>query len=199
MSDIAKELAFTELEALEVARRNDLASAVIPAAVRLFSKRTDLWAQLKTWEKRSPSKWHLVFLAGGLALHFVESGTNWTFDTGTAIVLATGLNFYQTAHHKDRVVERLGTEVSSCDDQLSQLEVVWRGATGYDTFNEIREFAGEFGLDEEDKKFRDWWAEHRKRILVRACGYEKGEKMAKDEAERITKFDAAMRDLRKPS
>jgi hypothetical protein len=156
-------------------------------------------AQLNIWEKKTPSKWHWLFFVGGLALHFVESGSNWNFDTGTAMVLGAGLSFYQIAHHIDRVVERLGTGVSSCDDQLSQLEVIWLGATAYDTFNEMREFAGEFGLDSEDKKFQSWWAKQRGQILAKVCGYEKGEKMAKDETERSAKFDAAMRDLRKPS
>ena len=195
MNDVVQEMRLSELESLEVNRRNDVAWPVIPAAVRLFTEQRELAERIGIATKRTINYWDVVSMIGGFALHFFLASNIWEFNVGTLVFSMSVGNLYLTERETKRLIENLRMQRNSCDYQLAQLEVIWRSATACDSFGEIRQFASEFDFDSQNTEFRKWWIKQTVRILERVCGWEKAEFLAAKEAERSAKFEDAMRKI----
>lgn len=113
MSDIDEKLEFTEMEALEVRRRQHVAWALIPAAVRFFTRREDIGERIRILKKTAPSYWYWALMVGGVALDFILSGRSWgfnwhwEFNLGTLFFLIGGISLYQTTREKEREEKRV--------------------------------------------------------------------------------------------
>lgn len=171
MSDAVQEMELSELERLEFNRRRDVAYAVIPAAIRLFSERTKLEERIKNTSKTARSYWYWIVIAGGVVLNYFMSGDTYRFTWGTGVALLAIFMWYS----KQYQLEQLKSQRDKYNGRLYELEVVWNGATGsIITFWDINRFAGEFGFDSEESVFCDWWAKQTTSILARVCELQRG-------------------------
>jgi hypothetical protein len=171
MSDTVQEIELSELERLEFSRRRDLAYAVIPAAIRLFSERNKLEERIKSTSKTARSYWYWIVIAVGVVLNYFMSDDTYRFTWGTGVALLAIFMWYS----KQYQLEQLKSQRDKYNGRLYELEVVWNGATGNSvTFWDINRFAGEFGFDSEDNAFCDWWAKQTASILARVCELQKG-------------------------
>jgi len=174
MSDTAQAVALSELEKLEFNRRRDLAYAVIPAAVRLFSERNKLEERIKSTSKTARSYWYWVVIAGGVVLNYFMSDDTHRFTWGTGIALLAIFMWYS----KQYQLEQLKSQRDKYNGRLYELEVVWNGATGNSiAFWDINRFAGEFGFDSEGDIFCGWWAKQTASILARIRELQNGNLM----------------------
>lgn len=171
MNDVVQEMELSEFERLEFNRRRDVAYAVIPAAIRLFSERIKLEERIKSTSKTARSYWYWIIIAGGVVLNYFMSDDTHRFTWGTGIALMAIFMWYS----KQYQLEQLKSQRDKYNGRLYELEVVWNGATGSSiTFWDINRFAGEFGFDSEDNVFCDWWAKQTVSILARVCELQKG-------------------------
>jgi len=185
MSDTVQEIELSELEKLEFNRRRDMAYAVIPAAIRLFSERNKLEERIKSTSKTARSYWYWVVIAGGVVLNYFMSDDAHRFTWGTGIALLAIFMWYS----KQYQLEQLKSQRDKYNGRLYELEVVWNGATGNSiTFWDINRFAGEFGFDSEDNAFCDWWAKQTASILTRVCELQKGGHMDENLEKRQAKL-----------
>lgn len=190
MNVAEQEIELSELERLEFDRRNDLAFAVVPAAARIFSERTELEERIKSESKAANSYWYWVIGGGGLVLQAFLSDNlfEWTWGIGSAIALAA-IGFWYLKRYE---LWQLGARHDRCNERLYELEVIWIGATGHSTFWSINDIVD---LDRDGNKFCDWRAEQESMILERACGYERGRKIGEDRAKRMANFKTALSDF----
>ncbi|MDO8810847.1 MAG: hypothetical protein Q7J38_02300 [Gallionella sp.] len=187
MSDAVQEMELSEFERLEFNRRRDVAYAVIPAAIRLFSERTKLEERINSTSKTARSYWYWVVIAGGVVLNYFMSDDIHRFTWGTGIALIAIFMWYS----KQYQLEQLKSQRDKYNGRLYELEVVWNGATGSSiTFWDINRFAGEFGFDSEENVFCDWWAKQTASILARVCELQRGGHMD----ENLEKRQARLRD-----
>jgi len=196
MNDAAQDMELTELQSIEFNRRMNVADAVIPAAQRLLYEKHNLAINIETEIRRKVSYWTWASLVIGLGLHFFLATSLWTFNVGTAIFLFAGYLANVINTQSAQYITSMRLRDMQCDDQLSQLEVIWSGATALNSLKSIREFASEAGTYPDNEEFIKWRHKHTEQMLVQICGYEKGERIAKDRAERLAKFDEGMRSLR---
>src|SRR3989338_1807096 len=174
MSDTAQEIALSELEKLEFNRRRDLAYAVIPAAVRLFSERNKLEERIKSTSKIARSYWYWIVIVGGVVLNYFLSDDTHRFTWGTGIALLAIFMWYS----KQYQLEQLKSQRDKYNGRLYELEVVWNGATGNSiAFWDINRFAGEFWVDSEGDIFCGWWAKQTASILARIRELQNGNLM----------------------
>ena len=185
MSDTVQEIELSELERLEFNRRRDLAYAVIPAAIRLFSERNKLEERIKSTSKTARSYWYWIVIAGGVVLNYFMSDDTYRFTWGTGVALLAIFMWYS----KQYQLEQLKSQRDKYNGRIYELEVVWNGATGNSvTFWDINRFAGEFGFDSEDDAFCDWWAKQTASILARVCELQKGGHMDENLEKRQAKL-----------
>lgn len=171
MSVAVQEMELSEFERLEFNRRRDVAYAVIPAAVRLFSERAKLEERIKSTSKAARSYWYWIIIAGGVVLNYFMSDEINRFTWGTGIALMAIFMWYS----KQYQLEQLKSQRDKYNGRLYELEVVWNGATGSGiSFWDINRFAGEFGFDSEESVFCDWWAKQTGSILARVCELQRG-------------------------
>jgi hypothetical protein len=175
MSDHEQERELSEFERLEFNRRSDMAYAVIPAAVRLFSERAKLEERIKNTSKAARSYWYWIVVVGGVVLNYFMSDADHRVTWGTGIAIIATFMWYS----KQYQLEQLKSQRDKYNGRLYELEVVWNGATGsHITFWDISRFAGEFGFDSEENAFCDWWSKQTSSILARVCELQKDEKTA---------------------
>lgn len=171
MSVAVQEIELSEFERLEFNRRRDVAYAVIPAAVRLFSERAKLEERIKSTSKAARSYWYWIIIAGGVVLNYFMSDEINRFTWGTGIALMAIFMWYS----KQYQLEQLKSQRDKYNGRLYELEVVWNGATGSGiSFWDINRFAGEFGFDSEESVFCDWWTKQTGSILARVCELQRG-------------------------
>lgn len=178
-----QEIALSEIESLEYKRRVDVAYAVIPVAVRIFHDRTRIVELSNDKSKTKISFWAWAFFWFGFVLHFLVASMHVDFNFGTVIFLIAGLNLFNFWEVTENWTEQMRTARNDCDYQLSNLEVVWRGATGYDSFREIGLLELEDERHLQSEKFRKWWNKQTLRILERVCGREKAESIPGTDAQ----------------
>ena len=187
MSDAVQEMEFSEFERLEFNRRKDVAYAVIPAAVRLFSERAKLEERIKSTTKIAGSYWYWIVIVAGVVINYFLSDGDHRFTWGTGIALIAIFMWYS----KQYQLEQLKSQRDKYNGRLYELEVIWNGATGNNiTFWDINRFAGEFGFDSEEDVFCDWWEKQTASILSRVCELVEGNKTADD----LTKHQAKLRE-----
>ena len=194
MSDTARGMEeLSEYERLEFNRREDVALyGVLPAAVKLFKEKSELEKAKNDFElKRDRSHWHryrfLYVLVVGIGSHFFLAGGPWGLNYGTIIVL------FACAYIAAEVYEQaqLHSQLNKCAEKLSELEVMWnsvapaRARKG--TFEDMSKFADTGRLNFDDYACFSWYVEQRTWILVRVCGWEKGQRVGDELTRQDTK------------
>lgn len=193
MNDAVQETELSELERLEFNRRSDVAYAVVPVAVRLFSERAKLEERIKRTSKIARSYWYWIVIAGGVVLNYFLSDEGHKITLGTGVALLTIFMWYS----KQYELGQLESQRDKYNGRLYEMEVIWNGATGsHITFWDINRFAGEFGFDSEADIFCDWWAKQSTSILARVCEREKAEKIVDELAKHQAKAREDIRDFR---
>jgi len=193
MNDAAQEIELSEFERLEFNRRSDVAYAVVPAAVRLFSERAKLEERMKRTSKAARSYWYWIIIAGGVVLNYFLSDDGHRLTWGTGVALLAIFMWYS----KQYELGQLEAQRDKYNGRLYEMEVIWNGATGsHITFWDLNRFAGEFGFDSEADIFCDWWAKQSTSILARVCERGKGEKIIEELAKRQAKPREDLRDFR---
>ncbi|MDD5300023.1 MAG: hypothetical protein PHD65_05965 [Gallionella sp.] len=193
MNDAVQETELSELERLEFNRRSDVAYAVVPAAVRLFSERAKLEERIKRTSKIARSYWYWIVIAGGVVLNYFLSDEGHKITWGTGVALLTIFMWYS----KQYELGQLESQRDKYNGRLYEMEVIWNGATGsHITFWDINRFAGEFGFDREAEVFCDWWTTQSTSILARVCERGTAEKIVEELAKRQAKLREDLRDFR---
>ncbi|WP_143053116.1 hypothetical protein [Nitrosovibrio tenuis] len=157
----------TELEKIEFNRRIDIAYSVIEAAARCFGLMSDLDERIKSAAKAASSYWYWFFIIVGIVMHYSPSYAGSGLNTGIWVIFAT-LGVWCA---KQFELRQLKTQRDGYEERLYELEMIWRSVVGTGAFFwDIDKFTND-GLDHEDDAFSAWWAEQRRWILERVCGY----------------------------
>lgn len=172
-----EEANFSEIESIEIKRRNDEVNALINATVRQFIRRNDSRTSLKSFESnwlsnRRPYWWSFIFFAGlGLDWYLQKSSTGFEFNYGSLICVVTLMLFY--ANKFD--IHRINQEISKVIEKLYDLEMKWSAVTGADSFWELERFIKDNYFDNQNKKFREWRVDQRYHIIRSVCDFNRSD------------------------
>ena len=163
MNYSAQEIKLSELERLEFNRRIDVANAVVHGAARVFCKIIELDEVIEKESKTANSIWYLVAILGGLAMDYFLS------DSGHKVSLGGYIAFISIALFawKKFEIVYFQSRRDHYNERLYELEVIWSGAIGTNTFWSISSFAHKFEHDRHNDQFQDWWLEQSTMILER--------------------------------
>lgn len=160
----------TELERIEITRRIDVARSTLPAATQYFTEKDAVDERIKSASK--PSRHFFPFSAFfvSLLIHEYMLGGGWHFTWASIITVAAIIwsveDQYQLVRLKNRYVNLY--------KWLQDLEVIWIGATGNNSFWELSQFVKDGYLDDDSDEFLLWRVRQHADIINTVCGLEKG-------------------------
>lgn len=191
MNNSAQVEELSELENLEFNRRLDIAYGVIPAAGKLFGERYELEERIKEASKSINRHWPWIAFVVALLVHYfiLDGGSNFTWASWIALMVIAWWIL------KQYEIGQLQSQRNQYNKWLLDLEVIWRGANGYGSFWEISRFVNDGYFENDNDEFDAWWADQNTNILLRVCGYERGERISKELARRSSEFRRGLQEF----
>ena len=176
-----KHLEFTEVERIEIARRNSEVNSIIKASSRLFSASADLKEQILETRNSQNSYWLWGFGVVGLIIDYMlrEKSSGLEFNFGTFIWATVLLTYYRASLK----IWELNRDFNKANERLYDLERLWFSAVSVDSFWKMRGYIDELSIFDDrhmSDEAKEWKDEQMFHIINTVSGWESADMFMKN-------------------